>query len=361
MQYAVIIAGGLGKRLWPKSRAGLPKSFLSLKGKRSLLQDTVSRVRKFIPKDNIIIITNRDHLKVVYKQLPAFKKKNIIAEPVSRNTAAAVCVGAFLVRKRNPNGVIFVIPADHIIEDSIMLKEIFSFASLIAGMKESIITLGIKPSYPASGFGYIKAGEPCRNLVSNKRYSIYKVDKFVEKPNAKKARDFLKSKRYFWNSGIFIARAEVFLDEFKRYKPGIYEIAKMIEKGLGTKRQQGLLNRHYRRFPNISLDYAVMEKTKKAYVIKSEISWKDIGSWKSLDGYLKKDVNGNVVDARFIGIDVKDSVIYGEKEHLIACLGVDNIIVIQTKDATLICPKGRADEVKKLVEAAEKKALARYL
>ncbi|MFH1867819.1 MAG: sugar phosphate nucleotidyltransferase [Candidatus Omnitrophota bacterium] len=357
MLYAVIIAGGAGKRLWPMSRPGFPKFFLNLKGKKTLLQDTVSRVKKFIPKDNIIIITNKRHLKIIYKQLPGFKKLNIIAEPVSRNTAAAVCVAASFVRKKDPKGVIFVMPADHVMEDSHAIKEIFGLASFVSGIRESIITLGIRPDHPSCGFGYIRAGRLYRNLISDKKYSIYKVDRFIEKPDPKRAKYFLKSKRYFWNSGIFIGRASVFLDEFKRYKPGIYKVAESIAKGLGTKKQQAAIDHYYRRFPDISIDYAIMEKTRKAYVIKSDISWMDIGSWQSLDRYLKKDVNGNIVNANFIGMDVKESIVLGERKHLLAAIGIDNIVIIQTKDATLICSKDRAGDVKRLVDSVQKKRL----
>lgn len=380
MLYGVIIAGGTGKRLWPKSRICFPKYLLRINGRKSLLQQTVDRARQLIPIDNILIITNREHLKIISREIPKLPKKNIIAEPVSRNTAPCVCVAASLVKKRDPDGVILVMPADHIIEDKESIKEIFSFAVLIARMKECLLTIGLKPGYPATGYGYIKTGKLYKRLLAPleikckhgrsykfltglaaKKLESYKIDRFIEKPPLKKARAFLKSRRYLWNSGIFIGRAQTFLDEFKRCKPAIYRIAEKIGKSIGTGKHSDIINRYYKEFPDISIDYAIMEKTKIAYVIKADISWQDIGSWQSLEGHLKKDSRGNIVMGDYLGMDLENSIIVGEKGHLIAALGLDNVVIVHTKDSTLVCAKDRAEHVKELVDLAQNRGLKRYL
>jgi len=361
MLYALIIAGGAGKRLWPKSRKDNPKFLLKLKTKRSLLQETVSRLRQLIPLSNIIIATNKDHLRLIRKELPKLPKQNIITEPISKNTAPAICLGASLVKKRNPNGVMFVLPADGVIEDKAALKEVLALAFLIAHIREAIVTIGIKPVFAATGYGYIKAGRLYKRLTTDKRWDCYKVDKFIEKPSPNKAKQFFKAKNCFWNSGMFIGRAQTFLDEFKKHKPSVYRVAERIEKALATRRQQSVIDRHYKKFPNISIDYAIMEKTKKAYVVKADIPWQDIGSWASIDDYLNRNAEGNVLIGSHLVFDTKNSVILGRKDHLVATVGLDNIAIIHTAEATLVCSKEKAEDVKKLVELMEKKGLKKYL
>jgi mannose-1-phosphate guanylyltransferase len=357
MLHGIIIAGGSGKRLWPKSRKPMPKFFLKINSRKTLLEESINRIKQIVPLNNILIITNKAHLKSMRKALPGFHKENIIAEPVSRNTAPAIFLAAALVKKKDPGGVIFVIPADQIIDDKPAIKEIFSVTSLMAHIMDSIITIGIKPTFAATGYGYIKIGRLYKRLKGKTAYDVYNVGKFTEKPSLQKAKLFIRSKKYLWNSGMFIGKAEVFLREFKRYKPAIYNALAGIEVSLGTKKQQAAINRCYKNFPDISIDYAIMEKTKKSLVVKTDIALDDIGSWNGIKKYTKQDKNKNSIDANHISIDTKNSVIIGEKPHLIATIGIDNMIIVQTADATLICSGERAEDVKDLVELAEKKAL----
>jgi len=361
MRHVVIIAGGSGKRLWPKSKAAAPKFLLKLDGKRSLLQDTVARAKAFVPLENILIIANKDHIGPIRKDLPRFPKNNLVAEPVSRNTGPAVCMGASLVNKKDPNALLYIMPADHVIKEKEALIEIFSLAGLIAHIKESIVTVGIKPTLPATGYGYIKIGKHYKSLKSETRYDAFKVDRFTEKPSLAKAKQFIKTKKYLWNSGIFAGQAKVFLEEFKRYKPSLYKVSKKIERGLATKRQQSYIDRHYKTFKDISLDYAIMEKTKKAYVIKADIDWNDIGSWVSMGIYIKADSQNNIIQAKHLGIDTESSVIIGQRDHLLATVGLKDIVIVQTDEATVVCSKERAEDVKKLVELGKKKGLKKYL
>lgn len=357
MLHGIIIAGGSGKRLWPKSRKSMPKFLLKVNSRKTLLEQSIERIRQIIPLNNILIITNKAYLRSIHKVLPGFSKKNIIAEPVSRNTAPAISLAAALIKKKDPGGVIIVIPADQIIDDKPAIKEVFSLSSLIAHIKDSIITIGIKPRFAATGYGYIKTNKLYKRLTGKRAYDVYDVDKFTEKPSLQKAKSFIRSKKYLWNSGIFIGKAEVFLGEFKRYKPSAYRTLSRIEASLGTKRQQAAIDRYYKNFPDISIDYAIMEKTKKGLVIKTDIAWDDIGSWNGFKKYTKRDKESNCIDANHISIDTKRSIIIGEKSHLVATIGIDNMIIVQTADATLICSRERAENVKDLVELAEKKVL----
>jgi len=355
MLHGIIIAGGSGKRLWPKSRRAMPKFFLKVNSRKTLLEESILRVKQVVPLKNILIVTNKAHVKAMRKALPWFSKENIIAEPVSRNTAPAISLAAALVKKKDPEGVVFIIPADQIIDNKPAIKDIFRLSSLAARKEDSIVTVGIKPKFAATGYGYIKAKELRKGLVSKSAYEIYNVDRFTEKPSLKKAKSFIRSKNYLWNSGIFIGKARVFLEEFKLYNPDIRKTLSMMEPSLGTKAQQAAIARYYKNFPNISIDYAIMEKTKRCLVVKTDIAWDDIGSWKGFQKYTKQDNDNNNIEASHIAIDTKNSVIIGEKTHLIATIGIDNLIIVQTADVTLICSKDRAENVKDLVELAEKK------
>ncbi len=357
MLHGIIIAGGSGKRLWPKSRKSSPKFFLKVNSKKTLLEQSIERLKQVMPLKNILIATSKTHLQLMRKALPWFPKENIIAEPVSRNTAPAIALGAALVKKKDPDGVIFVLPADQIIDDKPAIKEIFRLSSLITCIKDAIITVGIKPRFAATGYGYIKTGTLYKRVKAKQPYDVYVVDKFTEKPTIKKALLFTKSKRYLWNSGIFIGKAEVFLGEFKRYNPAIFRALSRVEASLGTKTQQSAINRYYEHFPNISIDYAIMEKTKKSLVVRADIAWDDIGSWNGLKKYIKQDSSKNNIDANHIGIDTVNSVVIGEKSHLIATIGLDNVIIVQTPDVTLVCSDDRAENVKDLVDLAQKKIL----
>jgi len=361
MLHAIIIAGGSGKRLWPKSRKESPKFFLRVKGKKTLLEQTIDRAKKIMPVDNITIITSRHHVNLIHKTLPRFPKKNIIAEPLSRNTAPAVCLGAALIAKRDPSSVIYIMPADQIIEDDNAIAEVFKLSALISRIKDSIITIGITPSFPSTGYGYIKTARPYKSLKVKCKYDIFKVERFTEKPDLKKAKAFIKTKKYLWNSGIFIGKADVFLSEFKAHSPAVYRTAMKITGTKGAKNIKSALNHYYKNFPDISIDYAIMEKTDKAFVVKADPGWSDIGSWVVFQKYLRIDKDESTIDAEHIGINTNNSIIIGEKGHLIATCGIKDLVIVHTENATLICSKENCEDVKKLVELADKKGLKRYL
>ena len=361
MLYAIIIAGGAGKRLWPKSRSRFPKFFLRVKGKKTLLEGAIDRAKRIMPLDNILIVTSIKHVKAISGALPRFPKKNIIAEPLSKNTAPAICLGAALIQKRDPHAVIYIMPADQIIEDNNAITEVFKLSALISRIKDSIITIGITPSFASTCYGYIKTAKLYKSLKSGSGYDVFKVGRFTEKPGMKKAKGFIKTKKYLWNSGIFISHAATLLSEFKLHAPAVWKVAMKIASvgdGVGLKNR---LKRYYKDFPDISIDYAIMEKTDKAFVIKADPGWSDIGSWNVFKKYIPDDKNQNAINSEHIGIDTKNSIIIGEKGHLIATAGISDLVVVQTKDATLICSKESCEDVKRLVQLAQAKRLDRYL
>jgi mannose-1-phosphate guanylyltransferase len=361
MLHAIIIAGGSGKRLWPKSKRQSPKFFLKVKGKKSLLEETVNRAKGIMPLDNIMIITSIRHAALIRKILPNFSKKNIIAEPFSKNTGPAVCLGAAIINKKDPNAVIYIMPADQVIEDKHAITEVFKLASLISRIKDSIITIGIEPGFPSTGYGYIKTGKPYKSLKAKSAYDVYEVECFTEKPDLKKAKVFIKTKRYLWNSGIFIGKASVFLSEFNTYSRSVYNTVTKIASAKGKRNLNNALKKYYKDCPDISIDYAIMEKTSKAFVIKANPGWSDIGSWDIFQKYLPVDKNQNAVSAEHIGVDTTDSILIGEKGRLIATAGIKGLVIVQTKDATLVCSKKQCEEVKGLVDMAQKKGLERYI
>lgn len=346
--YAVIIAGGRGKRFWPESRIERPKYLLRLPGqKRTLLQQTVSRLKGLVQNKNIIVVTNKLQAPDVRKQLPQVNRKDIIPEPLMKNTAAAVGVAATIINKKDPDGLIIVLPADQLMENESRFKKTLKIAVDLAKTKDVMVTIGVKPTFVSTGFGYIKAG---KRLKGN----IFKVDKFIEKPNLKKAKAFIRNKNYLWNSGIFIWRASVILKEIERYMPG-------LARGLRSIKGKADLNKWYKKFPDISIDYGVMEKSKNTYVIKAPIKWHDIGSWKCLYDIIKPGPEGNIVIGTHSGVGTKDSIIISNKGHLVGTVGLEDIIVIHTDKATLVCSKESSEMVKELVNSIEKEGLDKFL
>lgn len=361
MLHGIIMAGGMGKRLWPKSRKKFPKYLLKINSGKSLLEDTMDLLAGIIPKENICIITGAEHLLPIRVNIPACRKQRIITEPVSRNTAPSILLSAGLAASKDPEAVCVVMPADHLISDKNILREALSFALFIAGIDDSIVTIGIRPRFPSTGYGYIRCGKLYKSLEAEYKFKAYAVDEFIEKPLLIKAKSFLRSKSYLWNAGIFVAKAKVLINEFKVHQPKMYKNLRKMEKGFNSGSQQRIINKYYSTFENESFDYAIMERTERTYVVKTSFEWNDIGSWKSVEDYIKKDRNGNIVQGDVVVKDVEDSVFIGENGHLIAAVGLKDVVVVRTDDATLVCSKDRAQEVKELVGIIEKNGLEKYL
>ncbi len=331
--YAIILAGGSGTRFWPLSRASYPKQFLAIAGKETLLQQTVGRVRSLVAGENIFIVTNAAHRREVGRQLARFKvpRPNILLEPQGKNTAPAICWAAARIHQVNPNAVLAVLPSDHLIQNPNAFLKILEKAVALA-RREYLVTLGIVPTRPETGYGYLKT-------VKMKKDGILNVARFTEKPDLATARRFVKSKDYFWNSGMFIWRADVILDEFKKYLPEIY-------KSVAADPRPARIQKVWKSLPSISVDYGILEKSSRVVAVAAAgVGWSDLGSWESLFEVLPKDAHGNSLQGDVLALDCRNTFVRAEK-RLVATVGLEGIVVIDTPDALLVCPGALSQKVK---------------
>ncbi|NQT47273.1 MAG: mannose-1-phosphate guanylyltransferase [Candidatus Omnitrophica bacterium] len=349
--YAVIIAGGVGERLWPLSKKGVPKQLLSLTGRSTLVQDTFERIKPLFPKGNIVVVTRQDQAAALKKQMPALKSSNVIEEPIGRNTAAAIGLAAITLKQRDPNGVMVVLPADgRIIDIEEFHKDIRSGRRIAeAGW---LVTFGISPDYPATGYGYIKRGT--RLPIAGSR-DVYKIKGFVEKPSFDRASKLLQQEGYYWNSGIFSWTIPTILAKIKRHIPKLFTGLCRIEESIGKASYKSTLKRVYGDLNKVSIDKGIMEKVSDAVVIPSSFRWSDIGNWSSLTDFHKKDRDDNVILGDHVGIDTSGVIVVGDKDKLIATCGVNDLIIVNKGDVVLVCRKDRAEDVKRLHEIVKKK------
>ncbi|MDP2910933.1 MAG: sugar phosphate nucleotidyltransferase [Candidatus Omnitrophota bacterium] len=345
--YAVIMAGGKGERLWPKSTAGKAKHVISLGTRNAMIQETIKRLRENLPLENILLVTTKNQFSSLKPYIGTLKKENIILEPMGRDTAPAVCLSALALEKRFGDAAMVLLPADHIIKNSKAFFKDLTFAEKIANSESGLVTLGIKPRYASIGYGYIETGKDFKGY--------YGVKRFIEKPKKAKAELFFRKKNYLWNSGIFVWKTSSILRMMKRYMPDLYY---SLEDALRLEGKAGYsirLENEYAKLSPISIDYAIMEPVSKnerdrIFCVKSRFDWVDIGSWSSIEEIYDKDSDGNVVLSNSSLIDVKNSIIVGDKDHKIGVIGLKDVIIVQTKSGTLVCNKNRAQEVKDLVK-----------
>lgn len=342
MNHVIILAGGTGSRFWPLSRAMEPKQFLNLCSGKPMIEDTINRIRPLVPRDNIYIATN----KVYHKNIKGCLKRldvpvcNIFFEPESRNTLAPIGVLSKTILKKDRQSVILVMPSDHYIKNEDKFLKTLGRAIKVA-KKGYIVTIGITPDSAETGYGYIK--------VKSKEKDFYSIGRFIEKPDLARARKFVRDKRFFWNGGIFIFKAETMLEEIKRYSPSDIKIISRIK-------DKSSLEKLWPRFTSISIDYAIMEKTKKMALIPSDFGWMDLGSWKAIEYFSKKDKCGNIFKGNCIDIGSKNTLAWSSN-RLLATLGLDNIIIVDTNDALLVCSKDKTQDVKKIVHILKQKNL----
>lgn len=358
MLSVVIMAGGKGERFWPKSRRKTPKQLISITDDgKTLIQRSVHRVLKLCSAENIYIVTNKDYAMAINKQLPEIPFENIIVEPFAKNTAACIGLAAAYIMDKDENSTMVVLPSDHIINDNDKFIKILKCAVEMAEKGENIVTLGITPSYPETGYGYIKFSD---NVCKIKGQSIYLVERFVEKPDVKKAEEYMISGKYLWNSGMFIWKVSTIMNSIKKYMPELFEGLMTIKDSLYTSRYNKVLYDEYEKFKSISIDYGIMEHAENIYTIPSEFGWDDVGTWTSLERIRKTDSLGNVAKGNVVSVDTKGCIIEGGKK-LVATIGVENLVIVETDDATLICSKDRCQDIKLLLNEIKLNKKENYL
>lgn len=348
--YSVIMAGGAGTRFWPASRKMSPKQILNLTGNDVLINETINRMEGVVPAENILVVTNvnqRGTLEnVIDKRIDG---SNILYEPVSRNTAPCIGYAAAVIAGRNKDqdAIMCVFPADHYCKDEEAFKATFRKACLLAEKEDKLVTIGITPTFPCTGYGYIHFGDMHCSTPS------YIVKNFVEKPDLDIARQYVDSGRYLWNSGMFIWRVSTILKNFERFMPRLYDMLMELTDYVGTPEEKSALERIYPDMESISIDYGIMERSMDVLVIPGDFGWSDMGSWDALESVYEKDEKGNIFVGNHVASYTKNSILYGEG-HLIATIGLENMIVVHTEDATLVCPKENAQDVKHIVDVLNK-------
>lgn len=350
-RFIVIIAGGKGERFWPQSRAAKPKHLLPVVGSKPLLTQTIERVKPLAPAKNIFVITSAVQEKAVRAVCKGIPAANIIAEPMGRDTAAAVGLAAALVSSRDPQGVFAVLPADHVIHDNEAYARDLKAAFAAAEAAPVLVTIGIPPTEAATGFGYIQRGEKWKSF---NRRQVSRVRRFVEKPKLEVAEGYLASGDYLWNAGMFVWSVSVVETALAKHAPGLDAGLKTIRAALAKKRPlAGVLKKVYPKLEKISVDYALLEKADNVVVLPSSFDWDDVGAWPAVCKHFTPDAAGNVARGLAIIEQGGGNLVFSEGGHLVTVLGLDDLIVVHTADATLICPKSKAQDIKALIKRVE--------
>jgi len=351
--YALILAGGSGTRLWPRSRRDSPKQLLPLFSQRTMLQETYDRIVPILSPDRIFIGTNQAYVATVHKQLPEVPRKNIIGEPVVHGTAPSIGLAALHIQKRDPDAVMVSLHADHYIEKPAGFRRALLNAARVAA-QGYLVTLGIQPSQPETGYGYVHRGELIDQIGAQ---PVYRVAQFVEKPDEETAVRYLQSGEYYWNSGIFAWQISTLFEEFAAYLPKLNRQLKQMARVLSKRAE---VKRIWNTIADETIDVGIMEKSKRATVLPIEVGWNDVGNWATLFDLLPGDAQNNVVVGEHVGVNTSSSLLYSPN-RLIATVGLSDMIVIDTDDAILVCHKKDAQQVKHIVEALKKKNKNNYL
>lgn len=358
--YAVIMAGGRGSRFWPRSRKKTSKQTLNIVGKHTMIQDACARLLPVIPPDRTFIVTNSLLQRVIRKQLPDIPESNIIVEPASRSTAACVGLAAVYLQKKDPNAIMATFAADHLIRDTATFQEDLKFASDLARESDALVTFGIPPVRPETGFGYIHAGETLAENPAAPGHTARRVARFVEKPDAETAQKFFQSPDYFVNSGMFVWKVSVILEEIGRWLPDMRRGLDAIAAAIDTPLELKALGENFSSFESISIDKGVMEKTGRAVMAPARFDWSDLGSWSALYDVWPKDKNNNACIGRKLTVDTHNTLIYSPNK-LVAAVGVSDLVIVETDDALLVCHKDRAQDVSGLVDLMRIKRMEEYL
>lgn len=344
-QYCIIMAGGIGSRFWPLSRSSKPKQFIDILGTgKSLLQQTFERMEKVCPSENIYIVTSGAYKDLVLQQLPKVTSEQVLLEPMRRNTAPCIAYASYKIQKKNPNAVVIVAPSDHLILNEQKFIESIAVASEFAFTGNKLVTLGIHPNRPETGYGYIQTGEQVKKFDN-----LFKVKTFTEKPNLEMAKVFMESGEFYWNSGLFVWSLPAILDAFSKHLPEVNSLFLEISNELDTLDEAKVIEKTYAECRNISIDYGIMEKAENVYVICSDFGWSDLGTWGSLYMHLPKDDKANTGGANILLYNTENSLINIADDKLAVIQGLDNYIVVDTENVLLICRKEDEQQIKNFV------------
>jgi mannose-1-phosphate guanylyltransferase len=355
-RFVVVMAGGRGERFWPLSREKTPKQLLTLLGKRSFLQQTVDRVLPLVPPANIFVITNQAQVKEVRRQLPRLPGTNVVAEPIGRDTCAAVALGAALVGARSTTGVMAVLPADHVIPDEVRFRRVLGDCCDLAARGQAVVTIGIRPTEPATAYGYIRVGESLPPPRGAKPYRtvFHRAEQFVEKPGLDQAIEYVSSGQFRWNAGMFVWAFATIVEGLQRHQPEMHEACQRWFAAAGNAtRLARVLARDYPKLRKVSIDYALMEKARNVVVADGDFGWDDLGSWNALARHLPADAEGNVVIGKLIHVDAARNIVVDARKKQrtpIALVGQRDTILVLTDDAVLVVHKSESQKLKELVK-----------
>ncbi|NLO21470.1 MAG: NTP transferase domain-containing protein [Syntrophomonadaceae bacterium] len=341
------MAGGRGERFWPLSRREKPKQFLPLLGRRTMLQLTLDRLKGLLAPEDIYVVTDILYQELVQEQLPELNLSHIICEYCGRDTAAAAGLAAVYIQDRDPQGIMLVLPADHFIADTEAFQNTIRAAASLAEGGEWVLTIGIKPYRPETGFGYIQQGKLWQEIEGRQ---IYETRAFHEKPDLETALSYLAQTTYLWNSGIFVWRTDLLLGLIAQHLPQLDRGLHLIANSLGSKQERDIIREVYEELPKISIDYGIMEKCSQVLIIPASFAWDDVGSWAALERYHKPDTRGNILESQGVFVDTSECMVYSP-QRVVATLGVEGLIIVDNQDSLLVCSKDRAPELKQVVEA----------
>ena len=358
--YGVIMAGGVGTRLWPESRETRPKQMLHVIGEGTMIQNTVARLQPMIPPERVLIVTNRKQIEGLSSQIPAVPRENFIAEPFGRNTAPCIGLAANALLRKEEEGIMVVLPADHHIENVREFQTRLGVAARVAAEKGGLVTLGIRPTRPETGYGYIQWDRSKEGVEEFYDRGVRSVRTFAEKPDAITAQRFLDSGDFLWNSGMFIWRASSIMQAFEQYLPDLHGQLQQIEDSHGEASYDQDLERVYKQITSISIDYGVMEKASDVYVLECAFGWSDVGSWDESYRMSRKDSDGNLLLGEVVAIDTTGSYVKGDG-RFVAAIGMEDCIIVDTPDALLVCRRGQSQDVQRVVEYLRRKKITGLL
>jgi len=358
MLHAVIMAGGSGTRFWPESRTARPKQLLRLSGEQSMIAATVARLGDLVPAERVLVVTNDVQRPGILTELPNLPADAVLAEPCKRDTAPCIGLAAICIARDDADATLAVMPSDHVIgTDSAFQGALRLAAKLVDDAPKRIVTFGIRPTYPAESFGYIERGE----ALDPKLPDVYRVQKFREKPKADVARDYLASGNFYWNSGIFVWKARTILDALERHQPEMFARLEAIADAWDTPQRDEVLRREFAAIKPISIDYAVMEKAQDVVVVETPFAWDDVGGWQSFARLRGADDAGNTISGRHLGVRTSGTIVRTDEKHLVTTLGVSDLLIVHTPDATLVANRNDEEAIRELVRLIEEHGWHEYL